>query len=240
MSNLGLKIFAVSSAVFSFVSFASADDGWKNESQAGVVMTSGNTETTTLSFGEAASYSFTANLFKFTGAYLYQKTGTVVSAESWNLGLRYERSLSDRISAFLAETVEGNQFSGINQRYMTDLGAKAFLVKDEGFTWLGEGGYRFTKENLIVVQRNLHYARFYTELEKKVNATVSAKYWVEYLPNFTISNDWQLNTELSLSAALSSVFSIKSAYLIRYDNQVNAVGLVPTDRTLTTSLVAKF
>jgi putative salt-induced outer membrane protein len=231
--------FLLASLTVASTAFA-ADEGWKNESQAGVVMTAGNTETTSLSFGEAASYAFDSNAFKITAAYLYQKSGEIVSGKSWNLGLRYERVLNEKLSVFLGETVEGNQFAGVNQRYSTDLGAKYSLVKEETLTWFAEAGYRYTKENLILTSRSLQYARAYTELEKKLNPTVSVKYWLEYLPNFTESKDWQLNTELSLSAAISSVFSVKSAYLLKYDSQINAPGLVKTDKTFTTSLVAKF
>jgi putative salt-induced outer membrane protein len=215
-------------------------NGWKNESQAGIVMTSGNTDTSTLSFGETASYQFTENLVKITGAYLYQKSGDVLSGKSWNLGVRYERILSEKFGVFAGETVEGNRFAGVNQRYSTDLGGKYTFVKDDTLTWFGEAGYRYTKENLTLLERKLHYARVYTEIEKKFTPTFSGKYWLEYLPNFTDSDDWQLNTEASVSAAISSLFSLKSAYLLKFDHQINAPGLVKTDKTFTTSLVAKF
>jgi putative salt-induced outer membrane protein len=215
-------------------------DGWATESQAGVVVTSGNTDTSTLSFGDETGYRFSENLARLKAAYLYQKSAGVVSGKSWSLGLRYERVLTEKLSAFLGETAEGDLFSGVRQRYSTDLGGKYQLVKEDLFSWFAELGYRYTRENLLTVSRSLNYARLYTELEKKFSATVSAKYWIEYLPNFTDSTDWQLNTELSLSAALSSIFSVKSAYQIKYDNEVNAPGLVKTDRVLTTSLVAKF
>ncbi len=215
-------------------------DGWKNESQAGVVMTNGNSDTTTETVGEIASYQFGENVVKFTANYLYQKSMDVVSGKSWSLGLRYERILNDKFSVFVGESVEGNQFAGVNQRYNTDVGGKYSIVKDDTFTWFAEAGYRYTKENLILLSRHLHYARAYTEIEKKFSATVSMKYWLEYLPNLTISNDWQMNTELSLSAAISSVFAVKSAYNVKYDNQINGPGLVKTDKAFTTSLVAKF
>lgn len=234
-----LAVVAFSASPFTFAADP-APAGWKNESQAGVVLTSGNTNTSSLSVGELASYQFDKSLVKVTGAYLYQKNEGVVSGKSWSFGLRYEKILSDQLSVFLGQSVEGNRFSGLDQRYNTDLGAKYTFVKDDELTWIGEGGYRYTRENLIVLSRTLHYARAFTELEKKLNPTVSVKYWLEYLPNFTDTDNWQLNTELSLAAAVSSVFSIKSAYLIKYDNQINAPGLTKTDKTLTTSLVAKF
>lgn len=229
--SITLGIFTVS---------AHAEDGWKNESQAGIVLVSGNTETSTLNAGQVTTYGFDRNVLKLTAAYLYQKSGTIISAKSWSLGIRYDRYLSDVHSLFIAQTVEGDRFKGIDQRWNTDIGTKYIFVKDDTFTWFGEAGYRYTKENAILASRTLHYARAYTELEKKWNASVSSKYWLEFLPNFTESTDWQANAELSLSAVLTSVFSVKSAYLIKFDNQVNAPGLVKTDKVFTTSLVAKF
>jgi putative salt-induced outer membrane protein len=215
-------------------------DGWKTESRAGVVLTSGNTDTSTLNFGDETTYRFAENLVKLKALYLYQKSAGVISGKSWSLGLRYERILTERLNVFLGETIEGDRFAGVNQRYSTDLGAKYSLVKEDALTWFAELGYRYTKENLLLVQRKLHYARAYTEIEKKFSPTVSGKYWLEYLPNFTRSTDWQLNTELSLSAAISSIFSVQSAYLLKYDHELNAPGLVNTDKIFTTSLVAKF
>ncbi len=219
---------------------AVADDGWKSESQAGMVIVTGNTDTNTLNLGQATQYEFSKNILKITAGYLYQKSGEVLSGKSWNLGLRYDRSLSDLHSVFLAESIEGDRFKGIDQRYMTDVGTKYFFSKNDQLTWFGEVGYRFTKENAITRSRDLHYARAYTEVEKKWNATVSTKYWLEMLPNFSDSNDWQANTELSLSAILTSLFSLKTAYLLRYDNQLNSPATFLTDKVFTTSLVAKF
>ncbi len=238
MKCSGILLFCGFCVLFTGAAFA--DDGWKNESSAGVVLATGNTETTTLNLAQATLNEFDHNVIKLTAGYLYQKSGEILSAKSWNLGLRYDRNLSERQSLFLAQTVEGDQFKGINQRYSTDVGTKYLFVKDDTLNWLGEVGYRYTKENAILQSRSLHYARVYTEVEKKWNAAVSTKYWLEILPNFTESSDWQANTELSLSAVMTSIFSIKSAYLIKFDHVVNAPGLKQADKVLTTSLVAKF
>lgn len=227
-------------AVLSLVTSANAEDGWKNESQVGVVTTSGNTETTTLSAAQSTKYEFTKNVFSITGSYLYQKSGAVISAKAWSLGVRYERELTERFSLFAAEMVQGDRFKDLRQSYNTDLGAKYSFMKTDTLTWFGEGGYRFTRQNTSKAQLNLHFARLYTEIEKKWNESVSSKYWIEVLPNFTDSADWQANTELSLSAALSSLFSVKTGYLLKFDHLPNAVGLKPADKVFTTSLVAKF
>src|SRR5690606_20267281 len=154
-----------------FAGSAYAEDGWKSEAEAGVVLTSGNTETSTVSAKEETSYQFSRNILKLTGSYLYQKTSDVLSAKSWSLGIRYERLVSDRLSFFVAQSVSGDRFKGIRQAYSTDLGAKYFLVKNDDFYWFGEAGYRFMREQAFTYEKNKNLARVYTELEKKWNET---------------------------------------------------------------------
>lgn len=212
----------------------------KNESEVGFVLTKGNTDTQTLSAKHMTSTKFDENVFTFKGSYLNSKTNSVNSADNWSLSLRAERILSDRFSLFLGETVVGDQFQLLRQRYNSDLGVKYYTFKEETFYWFAEAGYRFSHENFSSgISKNNHIARTYTEAEKKWNEGVSTKYWLEYLPNFSAGKDWMINSEFSVSAILTSLFSIKSAYLVRFDHQP-VTGLKKTDSTVTTSLVAKF
>lgn len=221
--------------------FAEDPAGFKNESEAGVVVTSGNSESQSFSVKQANSYVWDKNTAKFTGNFLKSSSKGTESALYWLLGLRYERAFSDRFSAFLGQTVESDIYAGYKQRYSTDVGGKYNIIKDEDLKWLAEAGYRYTNENQINgnVKRE-SFLRLYTEAEKFWNKTVSTKLWVEGLPNLTDSDSWQLNSELSLSAALNSVFSMKSAYLLKHNAKPAASVAKKTDTVLTTALVAKF
>lgn len=227
-------------SIILFSQAALAEDSFKNESELGLILAYGNTEAQTTNIKQKNSYTLNSSIFKFGAGYLFSRSNGVESARAWNLDLRYEFQFSEKFSLYLGQGVEGDKFAKIKQRYKTDFGAKYFLKKTDRWVWFWETGYRFTKENGFTSSRSLHYARVYTELEKKWNPSVTSKYWLEYLPNISQGQDWQLNTELSTSAAMSEVFSIKSAYLMRYDNTPNAGVSKKTDRLFTTALVAKF
>lgn len=242
-SLVRISFLTLSVIVLSTHSALAADEdkpGWSTEAAAGAVLTSGNTDTSTVTAKDVTTYQFSNNVLKFTGSYLESETSNVTSAKAWSLGVRYERIITDRLSFFIGQSVEGDRFKGILQAYNTDIGAKYYLVKNADFYWFGEAGYRYTREHALTYKKNKNYLRFYTELEKKLNDGVSLKYWIEFLPNLTDSDDWQANTELSLSAILTNIFSIKLAYLVKYDNVPNEPTLKPSDRTFTTALVAKF
>lgn len=218
-----------------------ADDGFKNESEVGVLVAKGNSDVQSISGKSATTYTFAEkNSFKLTAGYLRSRQEGVESAKAWNLGIRYERALSDHFSVFIGQSVDGDKFQGIQQRYATDLGGKYFMFKEEKLTWFAEAGYRYTDEHRTGAVKNFHYLRAYTELEKKWTDGVSTKYWLEYLPNMSESDDFQINTELSVNAALNSVFSLKTGYLVKFDNEPAPGVTAKSDRVLTTALVAKF
>jgi len=235
------KLLVVSLVVLGVVSAqAWAEDGFKNESEVGLIMTSGNTDAKTVNAKEVTSYEFNKNTFKNTGSFLRSKNNGAESANAWSLGIRYERALSEHFSIYIGQSVDADKFQKIRQRYNSDLGGKYIIQKTDTFNWFTEGGYRFTKENRFDKTVNFSYLRAYTEVEYKFNPSVSAKYWLEYLPNLTVSDDYQINTEVSLAASLTSVFSVKSGYLVRFDNLPATGVLFRTDKVFTTALVAKF
>ena len=213
----------------------------KNESALGLVITGGNSQAQSITVDDKVSYAFDLNTFKLNGNFLRTSNAGIESAYHWLAGARYERELEERISLFLGQNIESDRFQNILQRFNSDLGGKYFFSKDEGFQWFGEAGYRFTRTNYFnATFINDNYARFFTQAERAFNKSVSVKYWIEYLANLTESSAYKLNTEISLGAALSEVFSLRTAYLFRYDHRPAPSVVFKNDSTLTTALVAKF
>lgn len=225
-------------ALFSAVTYA----GYTNESELGILIAKGNSDSESWNVKETAGLIWDElNLLKFTGRYLQTKSKNVENARYWSGGLRYDRSLSERLGVFVGEIIESDKYAGYNQKYNSDIGARYSLIKETKLIWNAEIGYRYTVENqLTEVQKKLNYIRGYTEAIKNWTSDVSTKLWFEYLPNLTVASDYQMNSELSITAALNNIFSIKTGYLLRYDNLPNAGAVAKTDTLLTTALVAKF
>lgn len=229
------------------IQWASAEDkkadGTYNESEAGIVITGGNTQTQTLNLKHSTEWIQAHNTYKAYGNFLRSSNFGVEQARLWTLGLRYERGLTDDFSLIIGQLAESNFFQNILQRYATDVGGKYVWKSLEHFKWFSELGYRFTRENYrggSIDFQNLSFLRLYNEFEYLFSKSVTTKWWFEVLPNITNSKGYQFNTELSLAAALSDVFSVKSAYLIRYYNAPPEGTLFKNDSAFTTALVAKF
>lgn len=212
----------------------------KHENELGLVESSGNTQVKTFTTKYNGDFIFGEHTVVFQGRYLRSKNAGVESANQWRGGLRYEKEFASRFSLVLGQYLEADKFTNILQRYGTDVGGKYFFTKTDKTNFFTELGGRHTRENFRVGGKNKYNSlRTYGEIERKWTPTFSSKLWLEYLPNFTQSTDWQLNSEASVSAAISSIFSIKTGYLYRYDN-LPAGDFKKADRLFTTALVAKF
>lgn len=212
-----------------------------NESEAGIASANGNTKTQTYTVKQLNTYSWDKNVATFRSRYLNAKANGVESARYFMGGLRYERELSNHFGLFVGETFEKDKFAGIDKRLITDAGGRYRFIESETTKLFSELGYRYMhEERLDDTFAFSNYGRAYSEWEHKWNTNFSTKYWAEYLPNISDNKDWQFNSELSMSAVLNSIFSLKSGILLRYDH-FPAPGIqYKTDTLFTTALVAKF
>ncbi len=72
-----------------------------------------------------------------------------------------------------------------------------------------------------------------------LSSTSKTKLWIEHLPNCKKADEYQTNAEISLSASLSTIFSLKMAYLWSRDAAKKSP-LKDTTTTWTTALVANY
>ena len=235
-------ILALSLMALALPSFAQEEKSpWAHESEVSLINVDGNTSSESYSAKQKTQYTFLdANTLAITARYLRSRANGLESARSWDAGGRYERAFSQMQSGYLGHGAESDIYNGYIQRDNTDVGGKHFFVKSDTTTLFSELGYRYTNERSILGTSGFsNYGRLYSEIAQKLNASVGYKFWVEYLPNFTTADAYLVNAEPSVNVMLSQVFSLKTAYLLKYRNAV-APGEERADTTFTTSIVAKF
>ncbi|HEX4922963.1 MAG TPA: DUF481 domain-containing protein [Bdellovibrionales bacterium] len=234
-----IMVFASLSAV--------AEERFKNESELGVSVVSGNANTESYSLKQLSSYDLDGlNKLHAQGRYNQGRTSGVETARAWGAALKYERALSDLWSAFLSQTAESDVYANYVQRNSTDLGAKYYFTKNDKLEHFAEAGYRYQYTQYVVQAADVEPAdnavRLYTEASYKLSPSASAKLWVEYIPSMKDREVYLLNAEPSVSAILSETFSLKTSYLVKYQNPSKSTRTLAsyTDTTFLTSIVAKF
>lgn len=237
-----MKLLALTAGVVSLLcGFSVLAAPVTGEAEAGAVIVSGNSESESYAAKAKAIYTYEEkNIFTGFGRYLKTDSNGVESARNWEAGVRYERQLTDYLGVFSGQKAESDIFNGYIQRDSTDLGFKYSLIKSDEMNWFFEAGYRY-QTTLPTAGNTSHdsMGRLFSEFNKSLDKTLSFKYWAEYLPNFTKSDAYLLNTEASFNIMLNSIFSLKLAYLLQYQN-VPPISGKYTTTTSTMNLVAKF
>lgn len=233
-----------------------AETKFNNESELSLIQTGGNSTVETYNGKTKSTWTKGKRIYSFGGHYTLgysevtdDTTGDDEKKENvrnWDVNGRYEQVLSKSINGFSAVKYEGDEFSGYKQRENLDIGLKYIISNTDTTKSSFELGARYTIEKSITRDEdnedvfNYTKARMYYEVTYTQSKTVVYKFWTEYLPNFTESDDYLVTYEPSVALALSNTFSLKTSYKAVYDNQPNIEGNENTDYTFTTSLLAKF
>jgi putative salt-induced outer membrane protein len=212
-----------------------------NETELGLTSTNGNSKNHSYTVKQENDYKWEKNVLGFKLRYLDASADGEQTARFFMTGLRLDQSASAKLSFFIGETYEKDRFASIEKRLITDLGSKYKFISSEKTKLLSEFGYRYMDEERID-RSNVysHYLRAFSEWERNWKPNFSTKLWAEYLPNLSDSEDWQFNSELSLTANLNNIFSLKTGILMRYDDLPAPGVFHKTDTLFTTSLIAKF
>lgn len=214
--------------------------GFRNESELSIVSSEGNSKSQSVSAIQKNGYMWSQNTLKSELRHLRSKAASRESAKSESAALRYERILSERLSAYAGQGVESDRYAGIKLRLNSDLGVKHTLLSSKEFSVAAEAGYRYTNETHVVPpDSNGHFGRLYAEANGTLTETTSGKLWLEYLPNFTQPDGYFLNAEPSVAVMLNAILSLKIAYLMKYNNSPPPATVERLDNVFTTSLVAK-
>lgn len=214
---------------------------FKSEDSASVNITGGNTDLKTYTFKSDNAYTLDKSVFKMNGSYHYGESDSVRSAENWALGLRYDYNAFPKTGMYVGELIEADRFAGYDRRYNTDLGLTHSIYKTDLKALLVEAGLRYAVEKPLdnSEDKKDFKGRVYGEISHTLKENIKGKFWIEYLPNFSESEDYLVNLEPSLIVTLTSTFSMKTAYLWKFDNLPPA-GKSKYDHNYTLSLIANF
>lgn len=169
----------------------------------------------------------------------------VESARNWDARGSYEQELTNNISAVAALQYEGDVFSGYLQRENHDIGGKYNFIDTDKKTLYLEVGYRYTEERRTEEDEDGRSLFFFNkgvvtaELQRK-QETFTYGLWLQYVPNFTESEDYQINVEPTFTVIINDLFSMKVSYKGNYDNEPNVEGNERLDWKYTTALVARY
>jgi putative salt-induced outer membrane protein len=206
----------------------------------GYVNTGGNTNVTTLNFGEHLSYGSGGWILDHRLVAIEGRSAGDETAAQYKTGLRVDRALSARLGAYALAGYERNVFAGIGRRFEEGSGLTAKAVTAAHDLLAVEGGISFIQQRSTArVEETFGAGRAALAYQHAFTASTTFSQTLELLANLQHSADRRLNTETSLTAPISKRIALKAAYLMRYDHQPEP-GFKTTDRVFTTGIQIVF
>jgi len=202
--------------------------------------TSGNTDNS--SAGIDASYRRTWGVWSLdaSGAAVRATRNDVETAENASSQLRGRRKIVDGLEATAGLRGETNRFAGVDLRTIADTSLSWSAVETPGWRLRTLWGMSWTREEprgdqpartslggLLQLQNTIKISE-----GSELNGQVTA------YPDMEEPDDYRLNANLALQAALNRHLALRLGYDVKYDNEPIR-GFERTDSTSTASLVVQ-
>lgn len=220
---------------------AAAAKPWKNSAELSFVTANGNSKTQTTSAKNAFTYDFNDKTkAEIEAGGLGARSEGRVTAEQYYAEEKVSFKVTDRNYVFERYRWDRNLFAGVLHRHDMSAGIGRELYKTSKDLLIGElaPGY-LSEERLNDRRKSFASARAYAKYTRDLSKTAKFTQDAEYTLSLKDSRDARLNTETALTAALSTLLSVKNSFVWRHDSRPPA-GKRKDDTILSVSLIASF
>ncbi len=214
---------------------------WTSVTELGFVMTSGNSESSSLNFGEKYTYKWpkaellfeaaairaesTTRTVTNTGGVLTETETSETTAELYSFGGKFRRDVTPRFFWYTGGGWLRNELSGIENRFTAGAGVGYKFVDGPKHKLAGEVGINFVQEDYVFLQPDgedsadfaagrafLGYQYLMTESSKLTSD-------LEFVDNLDETDDWRVRWITAVQASLNKRLALKVGLTLLYDNQ---------------------
>jgi hypothetical protein len=214
---------------------------WDKSILFGLNYTDGNTKTTNINLGGRAARDYENNAWLFQADYNYGSAADSANdprKENKNniRGLaNYRRILDEAWFAGMGTSFAHDEIADLKYRAILSPGVGAYVVRDEDLKVSLEAGPSYVFEKLGDVTDNYAAARVANRIDWVITPTSKIFQFTEYLVSVEDSDQYIVNAEAGLEAAINSSMSLVFSVRDYYINQP-AVDRVPNDVITLTAL----
>lgn len=215
---------------------------WDVSGLFGFNFTSGNTDTTLLTVGAKGLLDKDNNLWELSADYSFGKDDERedpkfddTTRNDFRALARYDRLLSERFYVGLGSKFLYDEIAEVDYRVNIDPNVGYFLLKDNTYKFRVEGGPSYVFEEVGDVEDDYFAPRLAERFDWAITCTSKVYQQAEVFMDIDDSDNYVVNAEVGVEAALSSQLSL--ALLIRqtYDN-VPAAGREKDDLAVISAL----
>ena len=166
------------------------------------------------------------------------ETDSKKSADSVKGFVDYKYSLSDRWYGLVDISALYDSVADISYRVIGTPGVGYYLLKDSKATLSLDLGPSYVMEKVGGEKNDYAAARASERYERKLSATAKCWQSLEYIPQIDDFDNYLVNGEIGVEAALTTKFNVRLVFKDQYDN-VPAEGRVRNDTQVIAALAVK-
>jgi putative salt-induced outer membrane protein YdiY len=203
-------------------------------------LTTGNSSSTT--FGLAATSSYQAELWRSMAhaEYLQAKADGRLAAQQRMLRLETERNVYDGVGVVGRLSHAQDRFADSRGLNTAELGAGWRMYEKEGSRAELNATLAWANENHYVARSRTYLAtRWVLTATHQLNSAVHGDIETDVLVDLSTTENWKSRSTVSISAALTKLFTLKTAAKVMYSN-LPADGKKRTDCAVTAALVVQW
>lgn len=241
MKNIKYLAVIMIILLFSTVAYGEETKTWSDVAELSLVDTGGNTDVKSTLLNNTLKYTFSETvLASWKLGILSGETDGEKTAEKYSSSIRIDYKITDKLYGLGDISWVKDKFAGIDQRYRYSAGAGYEILGGPKHKLSTEAGLNYTTEEYInSIDNDYMGGRLFATYAYQFTEKNYFSQWVEYLPDFDDSDNYIVNAETSLVAALNSSLSMKTSYLIGHDAQP-VPGNKKTDTKLAVTLIINF
>ena len=213
---------------------------WERKAELSLVATSGNSDTQTAGLGASMIWRPGVWTTEAKASFVRSETSNVERARAFAADLRQGRSLTPRVDVFGRLDLLSNEFAGIDWRTTIDGGVGYKLLLGPVHTLRVDGGLGYSHENRVTGEDlSFPLANFGAGYKWQISKTADFTEVALLTASLDEGEDWRFGNALAVTAAITSVFSLKASHEVKHVN-APVPTFEKTDTLMSVALVAKF
>lgn len=213
---------------------------WERKAEVSLVATGGNSDTQTAGLGASVIYRPGVWTTEAKAGFVRSEANEIETARAFAADLRQARSLTPRVDVFGRFGFLSNEFAGVDARSTIDGGVGYKLLLGPVHTVRVDGGLGYSHENRVTgTELSFALANFGAGYKWQISRTADFTQSALLTTSLDEGEDWRLGNVLAVTAAISSILSLKASHEVRHVN-APVPGFEKTDTLMSVALVAKF
>jgi putative salt-induced outer membrane protein len=212
---------------------------WEKSASLGLSLTKGNSDTLLFTGDVLAARKWTQDELNLGASVSYGENSSVKNNESMRAFGQWNHLFSDRFYGY--GRVEGlhDAVADVEYRVTLSPGVGYYFIKDERMRLSGEAGPGVVFEKQGSIEKTYFTARLAEKFDYKISDRARVWQSVEFLPQIDDLNNYIINAEIGVEAALTKKTSLRVYVQDTYDNEP-APGRKNNDIKLVSAIALKF